>query len=130
MTALSPKKRFVATVAMFAVTTLAALFVPTALEFHRVSGVVADQQRELVAAHETVRQLSDETEELRGQLRAIRMLYMVEERTDAGDHVVSSDGMIEVFTRRDAGGHLCAHWCMRQDPGGPCLPSGIDRCLP
>ncbi len=93
---------------------------------HRVD----EQQAALDATQVEAARLRDEAAQLQDRIRSVRMLYSVEEKTDAGEHVVSPDGQLEMFTRHDAAGHLCAHWCARQDPGGPCLDFGPDRCLP
>lgn len=120
-------RRELLTAMLFAVLFFTALSIRN---LSRVRAHVAKMEVELADTHARARSLEAESDQLRVQLREVEMLYAVFEKADAGDHVVSSDGRIEMFTWRDPTGPLCAHWCAREDPGGPCLPSGPDRCLP
>ena len=90
---------------------------------------VERQQQDLAEAQAKVHQLHDEADALRIEVREVQMLHVLD--PVMGDHVVSPDGRLEMFTWHvPSTGQLCAHWCARSDPGGPCLTSGPDRCLP
>jgi hypothetical protein len=72
--------------------------------------------------------LNAQIDQLDLQVRGVAMLSAVAD-AGAGQHVVSADAAMEMFTWREQGtGRLCAHWCVRK--AGACEDFGPDRCLP
>ncbi len=88
-------------------------------------------QHDLDETRDSLQRLRADTEELRIEVKEVAMLYREPMWTHVGNHTVSANGLLEMFTYRgEQKDQVCAHWCARKEAGGACLTSGSDRCLP
>jgi hypothetical protein len=74
-----------------------------------------------------VARVNEEANRLSFELRAFALLRQAKL---GGEHTVSDDGRLEMYTWRNSDGQLCAHWCAHIQLSEPCQTLGKDACLP